>query len=120
MSDSKGWFARQLGGEQQHAPAQPPVQPQQFVPQAPQQAPVQPQHVPQQQQAAPPLDVHNFGQAMNYWQGGEATRTETQLCPSCGSNHYYSRSQTAARGPAPSPMCFDCGYNSVYHQETVS
>ena len=137
MSDSAGWFARHLGGEQQSAPSQaPPLLPQQYQQPAPavhqpQQVPQQPQQMPAQQpqqtqqtqqtQQMPQLTVGNFTKAMNYWQGGEAMKTETRACPKCGSGHFFSRQQSGGvMGKAPSPMCFDCGYNEVYHQETVA
>lgn len=127
MKSDSGWWARHTGQQQpqqqipyafqQQAAQQAPQQPQQFQPQVPQ-AP-QPQQQPQ-------VTIENFTKAMNLWQGGEATRYETQRCPSCGSNHYFSRSQSGGvinmntgKQSAPSPMCFDCGYNSVHHQETV-
>lgn len=97
-------------------------------PAARQQAPVQQQinqYQPQQEQVfqqvpsqvpAQQLGVHNFTQMMEYWQGGEATRTENHRCPSCGGTHFFSRSQGAHRGPAPAPMCFDCGYTGLFSQ----
>ena len=128
MKSDKGWWDRHLGHGQQPAPRQP-----QSFQQAPQQpAPaVHQQNVPMQhgypqqgqQPPQPQVTAENFTEAMNYWQGGEATKTETQRCPKCGSNHYFSRQGEGVFGQkgrvAPSPMCFDCGYNAVYHQETV-
>lgn len=126
MSESSSWFARHLG-------TAPPAQPQAYQPPPQQyqqpQAPVYPQqqgYPPQgypQQQApqmppqAPAINsIHDVVPAMGMWQGGEGTRTETQRCPSCGGDHFFSRSQGARRGPPPAPTCYDCGYNGLFDQ----
>ena len=108
--DSSGWYARNVGSrvaqhtqQQQQAPPPPPQQQQQYV-------------QPQQQYSPPPQqpalnNVHDVVAGMAQWQGGEATRTETQRCPKCGGNHFFSRSQGTHRGPPPAPSCFDCGYS---------
>lgn len=113
MEHDPNWYAQKLGGK---APAQPQAYQQ---PQYPVQQPQVPAQYPVQQQPPQPqikVTAENFKQAMNYWQGGEATKTERQPCPKCGSNHYYSRSQGNLRGPAPAPMCFECGFNGMYEQ----
>lgn len=111
MEHDPNWYAQKLGG---NAPAQPQSYQQ---PQYPVQQPQVPQQqVPQPQQQMPQVTADNFKQAMNYWQGGEAMRTERNPCPKCGGQHYYSRSQGTMRGPAPAPLCFDCGYNGNFEQ----
>lgn len=116
MSTDDGWWARRLGNppqqQQQYAPAiyQQPQAPAQY------QQPVHPQApnaMPQQQIRVTP---ENLYEAAMMWQGGEATRTETHLCPKCGSGHYFSRSQGIARGPAPAPVCYTCGFNGMFTQ----
>ena len=121
MSDSD-WWARRLGRA-----------PQQQQPQARQQAPVyhqQPSNYPpvqqrqyQQPQApqyqqSPNIRVtpDNLYEATQYWQGGEAHRKEIYSCPQCGGGHFFSRSSQVSRGPAPAPMCYDCGYNGMFQQ----
>jgi hypothetical protein len=115
MKSDKGWWNRHLGGtpaptqqQPQHIghPPPPPAQNYQQHPQV---------HT-QQQAAQPQVTIENFTTMMEYWQGGEATRTETSRCPKCGGNHYFSRSQGAHRGPAPAPMCADCGFNGLFDQ----
>lgn len=128
MTDTTGWYARHLGGGRQ-APPPPPQQPQYYPPQGyqqpPPQYPQQPQHQNydgySQQNVYPPQqpqinNIHDVVGAMGLWQGGEATRTETQRCPQCGGNHFFSRSQGARRGPSPAPSCFDCGYTGLFEQ----
>ena len=111
--DSSGWYARNVGSRvAQHTQQQ---QQQQAPP--PQQQQQQQQYVQPQQQYAPPPpqpalnNVHDVVAGMAQWQGGEATRTETQRCPKCGGNHFFSRAQGTHRGPPPAPSCFDCGYS---------
>lgn len=128
MTDSTGWYARHLGGQQappppppQQAPPQQLFQPQPQYPQHQtnegygQQTPYPPQQY--QQPVVPQINnVHDVVANMGNWQGGEATRTETQRCPKCGGNHFFSRSQGAHRGPPPAPSCFDCGYTGLFEQ----
>jgi hypothetical protein len=57
---------------------------------------------------------------MNYWTGGEGTKTETTRCPACGGDHYFSRASGTMRGPAPAPMCYSCGYNGMFEQADQS
>jgi hypothetical protein len=107
------WWARNLGTPSR-APAQ---QPQRYQQPPQQQAPQYQQQAPQYQQAQQQVDPNRplIEQAMS-WRGGEAHRTETVPCPKCGGGHFYSRSQGISRGPAPAPMCFDCGFNGMFEQ----
>jgi len=115
MKSDSGWWAKRLPAQpaaRQVAPAQyqpPPPQPQY---QQPQQG--YPQHGYQQPQ--PEVSVDNIIEAVAAWQGGEATRTETTRCPSCGGDHYFSRAQGAHRGPPPAPMCYSCGFTGLFQQ----
>lgn len=128
MASDQGWWARHLGGQQAPPPPpqhfQQPPPPQGYAPAPPQgyQQPPQgypPAQQPQQgPQAQPQIQVtpSNFMEAANHWQGGEGVRTETQRCPKCGGDHYFSRAQQVTRGPAPAPLCADCGYNGLFDQ----
>lgn len=110
MSNDSDWYARRLGNPQPQQRNYPPTHIQQ-VP-----APTySPQQQPQQPQQGG-RTVETIYEAAQYWQGGEAHRTERNSCPRCGGQHYYSRSQGIARGPSPAPMCFDCGYNGMFDQ----
>lgn len=114
MPNDDGWWARKLGNpqpQQQYPPTQYQPQP---APQY-QQAPQYPQQQ-QQQQQQPRVTAENLYQAALTWQGGEAHRTEVYNCPKCGGGHYFSRSAGVSRGPAPAPMCYDCGYNGMFTQ----
>ena len=53
------------------------------------------------------VTVGNFAEATAAWQGGPAARTESQPCPNCGSNLFFSRSNG---GSAVAPRCYSCGY----------
>lgn len=111
MSTDNDWWARRLGSPQHQPPA--PVirqQPQYQQPVHPQ----SPQAQPQYQQ--PRVTAENLYEAAMSWQGGPAARTETQSCPQCGGGHYFSRTNGPSRGPAPAPMCYDCGYNGMFTQ----
>lgn len=100
---SNTWWTRKLAGDQPSAPPStlPPTSPKPPARVAPAPRPAQ-QNMP---------DVHvtdqNFAEAATLWQGGEAARTETQNCPNCGSNLYFSRSNA---GTAAAPRCYACGY----------
>lgn len=113
MSNDAGWWSRKLGTPQQQ---QTPIYPQQQYPQQYQQQPVHPQAPQAQPQQQIRVTPENLYDAAMMWQGGEATRTETNLCPKCGSNHYFSRSQSVSRGPAPAPVCYTCGFNGMFTQ----
>lgn len=121
MSDNQSWYARKMAqARQQQAPyqVQPQPQYQQYVPPAPtnangyaqqQQLPVT-QQVPQQQQQ-PQVTMENLFDAMKFWKGGPAAKTDPDPCPNCGSNQFFSRSTGSRRGPPPAPHCYNCGYN---------
>ena len=54
---------------------------------------------------------------MQQWRGGKAHKVDTEPCPECGSNKYYSRTGAEVRrGPPPAPHCFACGYNGMFTQ----
>lgn len=108
MPDS--WWAKKLGTTP--APRREPMyqQPAPVV-----RAPQYQQQQPQQQQQIQ-VTGENLFEAAKMWQGGEATRTETQPCPQCGSPHFFSRSQGIHRGPPPAPMCDSCGFNGLFTQ----
>jgi hypothetical protein len=117
------WFRQRM--EQETGGALPPIARREVVPtyQQPYQQEALPQQVPQQQG----FDVEQLDKTpenvlmlMNHWTGGEGTKTETNKCPSCGGNHYFSRSQGTMRGPAPAPMCYTCGYNGMFEQADQS
>lgn len=99
---SNSWWSKKLNApEPTQQPTLPPV-----APPAPARIPAMPTPTPQ---SAPNIAVtqENFQEAATLWQGGEATRTETQRCPNCGSDHYFSRSNYGQTVPA---RCYDCGY----------
>lgn len=52
---------------------------------------------------------------VGYWEGGEATRTQTERCPQCGGPHYFTHFRNS-RMPAPAPVCMTCGYNGLFTQ----
>lgn len=104
MTDN-GWWSRHLGTD---SPA--PVRPQVTAP-APQ---PQQQYRPVPQQQAPQGEI-NIMDAVSMWQGGEGVR-DARYCPRCGGTNLFSRSQDAVRGPAPAPMCWDCGYTGLFTQ----
>lgn len=108
------WYARRLG---QPAPQQrgstPPAAP-----------PAQRYQAP----AAPRPDVQvtaaNVAEAAALWQGGEGIRTETENCPQCGSDLYFSRANgtgeaggsggrvyTQAGIATVAARCFSCGFS---------
>ncbi len=114
MSNDAGWWSRKLGTPQQQTPIYPQ---QQYPPQYQQQQapthPQAPQHQPQQQFKVTPDNLYD---AAMMWQGGEAHRKDNYPCPQCGGGHYFSRINGPSRGPAPAPMCYDCGYNGMFIQ----
>lgn len=137
MSD---WYSNRVAAErgQPRPPSPPPVQyPQhpgqnyqqtQYPPQYPQypQYPQQPQQ-PQQPQVSD-ADFIKAGRTGNAgitpmdvlersaMKGGKGTRVETELCPECGSNHFFQRKGSGKMGMAPAPYCHSCGYNGIYEQ----
>ena len=113
------WWGKQLG--QPPAPRQTPV----YAPQTPSQAPQVPQYPQQQFQPQTAARGHgitpeNFMEAASAWQGGKGVKTETQPCPQCGGDHYFSRKpEGPSRLPPPAPMCADCGYTGLFYQDPV-
>lgn len=112
------WWGRQLG--QQPAPSrQAPV----YAPQTPVQQPQAPQYQvpayqPQGATRGHGVTIENFMDAAASWAGGKGTKTETQPCPQCGGNHYFSRRpEGPSRLPPPAPMCADCGYTGLFYQD---
>lgn len=58
-----------------------------------------------------------MGDAIRSWQGGEASRKETQSCPECNSHLVFSRAKgTTVNGYPPAPRCYSCGWNGKYMQ----
>lgn len=100
---SNSWWSRKLNAEP--APPAPRNTPPVSSP-APPRLPAVP---PMTQKSAPNVQVtgDNFAEASTLWQGGEATATEVQNCPNCGSNLYFSRSNSGSR---VAPRCYACGY----------
>lgn len=84
----------------------------------PQQAYPHPQapNAPQYAQQAPQVTEENFIELSKCWTGGEGVAKERQPCPNCGSMHYFSRAAQISRGPAPAPLCYDCGFNGMFVQ----
>lgn len=122
QTSDPGWYARRMGQPtQQRAPQYPPTQgpyqqPQQYpqVPQGyPQQAPQYEQQIDTNQIR---VTTENLFEATKYWQGGEAHARERNSCPQCGGQHYFSRTAGVMKGPAPAPMCYDCGFNGMFQQ----
>lgn len=64
----------------------------------------------------PPVTIDNLYGAMSHWHGGQAHKFDSQPCPECGGNQYYSRSSGVRRGPPPAPHCYNCGYNGMFDQ----
>lgn len=74
-----------------------------------------PAYQPAPQQKNVQVTGENVAEVAMTWQGGEGTRRETSNCPNCGSNLYFSRSNTGTTvsisGMAtPAPRCYSCGY----------
>lgn len=113
MSTDSDWWSRRLGNAPQQRSNAPAAYQQ---PQMPAQQPMHPQAPQYNQQQQPRVTAENLYEAAMSWQGGPAARTETQSCPQCGGGHYFSRTNGPSRGPAPAPMCYDCGYNGMFTQ----
>jgi hypothetical protein len=135
------WWASKIAG-QTPAPQQPPQQapqayqqPQQpvyyqqqaapppgvqYVVQPPQPGPAPVQYQPQEQISV--MDALRQKlitpiQAASMWRGGKGVRTETERCPECGSDHYFTRKKVAGvNGHPPAPYCHGCGYNGMFEQ----
>jgi hypothetical protein len=107
---SSSWWERKLANPQPtRQPSHPPAAP---AP-PPRLAPVPQQTVQQSQQVH--LTEDNFVDAAQSWQGGEASKKELQTCPNCGSNLYFSRSNSggmvAQSGVVnAAPRCYECGF----------
>jgi predicted nucleic-acid-binding Zn-ribbon protein len=126
VTDNAAWFAarmaRETGAPAQYVPPQqlPPVAPpQQQYPQQYQQQPA-PQPISEQAviQAARNGEITAF-QVFDYVAqkgGGKGARTERDVCPECGSNHYFQRKAASKMGHPPAPYCHACGYNGMYEQ----
>lgn len=100
------WWERKLNAPA-HTPPPASRPPDRNLPRLPEQTP----------RNAPNIQVNadNFAEASTHWSGGEGTRTETGICPNCGSDLYFSRSNAGAvyseRGTAaPAPRCYACGF----------
>lgn len=116
MADSD-WWARRLGRVQtSQQPPAPVYHSQNYRPD-----PV-PQHQQTPQYQSPPqspsirVTPENLYEATKHWQGGEAHRRERHSCPQCGGGHFFSRAAEVSRGPAPAPLCYDCGYTGLFRQ----
>ena len=117
-SDSSSWYARRFGRaapQPQQRPSYPQQQPPPgYVPGGynhPQ------QQQPQQQVPQEKVTIDNFWGAMQQWRGGKAHKIDSEPCPECGSNNYYSRTgEGPRRGPPPAPHCFNCGFNGMFTQ----
>jgi hypothetical protein len=113
---SNSWWANKLNNGQQ--PQQQPQQ--QSYPQQPQR-PALPAYRreglggQQDETYNGPVTGDNFAQVAMLWKGGKGTQTETELCPGCGSNNFFSRKnggglRTINGSAHPMEHCFDCGY----------
>ncbi len=132
---SAAWWAQRLAREQgqqppQYVPSQQYVPPQQYQP--PPQYPQAPQHYPQQQPNVNPqalseqqiiagvkagtIDPMSVLAMVGAKGGGKGSKVERDLCPECGSNHYFQRKGASKMGMAPAPYCHSCGYNGLYEQ----
>jgi len=124
---SADWYARKLAGRQPARTSTPPQSPP---------APVRIPSVPTHDHTAQPevkVTTENLAEAAALWQGGQGTKTEQQLCPHCGSNLYFSRSNgtgesggsgarivTQSGMASVAPRCFSCGYTSAMPMQTGS
>jgi hypothetical protein len=106
--NSSSWWTKKLGNDSvpsRPLPPMPPMRPTAHQQPAPKYQPQQDIHV---------TDDNAYDAAMQ-WRGGEAMRTETQRCPNCASDLYFSRTNTGGQpsqsGMAtPAPRCYACGY----------
>jgi hypothetical protein len=65
------------------------------------------------------VTTDNIYEAAAFWKGGPAATTDTELCPGCGGNQYFSRRVTK-HGPEPAPHCYNCGYNDGMFQQGLA
>lgn len=102
--NNASWWAKKLTND---APTAAPRQT--YPPSQPSPPPRLPAQPPMAPRSAPNVQVtaDNLAEAATLWQGGEGTRTETQNCPNCGSNLYFSRTNS---GSQVAPRCYACGY----------
>jgi len=122
---SADWWARKLAaqGRPATAPPQAPTQQPSYPHTGPTPPPAPLPHGAQQEIV---VTKDNLVEAAAQWKGGEATRKETQHCPDCGSNNFFSNSSSGPGsrvftqgGAMPvAPRCFDCGYNTSFGKQT--
>lgn len=133
---SSDWWARKLSGQPEPPrpvstpPVSPPMRTAIRIPTPAQTAPQQYQHQHHQQQPVrtdvldpnrEPNAQITMGEAIRLWKGGEANRRENMTCPSCGSDHVFSRSKgTMINGANPAPLCHACGWNGRFEQGAES
>lgn len=124
MSDS--WWAKKLGG------AAPPSRAPQYAPQYTPQVPAREAYTPQPTRFDPANPIESMAQ----WRGGDGTRKETERCPHCGGDHFFSNQNinplagggTGAGGrlitqngvQTVAPRCWDCGYTTAHGLQTGS
>lgn len=117
MSD---WWSKKLAGEK-------PTQERRFTHPATNFPPTTPVTTPTVTQTnTAPVDTTpavSFTEALQkgITNGGEATRRETQKCPSCGGGFVFTRAKgTMVNGASPAPRCYECGWNGLYEQAEQS
>lgn len=131
------WWADRLAGKEPQSrevrdtPNPPPINfptaqtnPQPVTQPSPQERYINQQQQNQQHHPDPNGQV-TMGDAIRTWQGGEAWKKDGHLvCPSCGSNNYFSRTSRTGgsmiNGASPAPRCYECGYNGLYEQADQS
>lgn len=126
---SSDWFARKLAGGR----PVPAATPQQYAPPSYPQGPAAPPYIPPTAPTTnPQVTKENIHEVAGLWKGGKGTKTETQPCPNCGGNAYFSMTNGVSQGgagariatergmAATSPRCFECGFNSVFGLQTGS
>jgi len=114
---SMDWWARKLNANKSAAPPRP--MPSHPVPPAYPQPQAQPQ--PQPQQDREKVTIDNLWEAMGTWTGGQGNR-ESSTCPNCGSDLYFSSSNTSGvysqnghfRAP---PRCYACGFKPGHEMQ---
>jgi len=73
-----------------------------------------------QHQTQVPVTIENLYAMAGHWHGGQAHKVDTDPCPRCGSNQFFSRINGKTRGPEPAPHCYNCGYNGMFDQGMAS